>query len=289
MAYTNLQPTIFAEEINRDLERLLIFGEGTDRRYEGSVKSQGDEVKIPAIGRPTVSTITVANRNSSIGTPEILESSSVYLKIDQIRSVNYMIGDIDRQFAIPGIKEGYRAETSHALANEIDVYLAKMAQSNDIAKLNAASVVPLADNTKTLAEGNIWKQIDGAIQKLWENDVPHDEELELIITPRAYMILKSALILTGTDNMTLLTNGRVAKYGNVWIKVSNNVATLSDAGLTDLCMLRTKQAISYVHPVTHVEPYRPDAYYADALKAFVLFGAKIVRPKEVVVLNWKYA
>lgn len=289
MAYTNLVPTVFAEEINRDLERLLIFGEGTDRRYEGAVKSQGDEVKIPAIGRPTVSSITLANRNASIGTPEILETSSIYLKIDQIRSVNYMVGDIDKQFAIPGIEEGYRSETSHALANEVDVYLAKMAQSTDIATLNSSAVIPLADNTKTLAEGNVWKQIDGAIQKLWENDVPHDEELELIITPRAYMILKSSLILTGTDNMTMLTNGRVGKYGNVWIKVSNNVATSSNAGLIDLCMLRTKKAISYVHPLTHVEPYRPESYYADALKSFVLFGAKIVRPKEVVVINWKYA
>jgi len=289
MAYTSLVPNVFAEEINRELERYLIFAEGTDRRYEGSVKNQGDEVIIPAIGRPTVSTITMANRNASIGTPELLESSDTHLKIDQIRSVNYMIGDIDNQFAIPGVKDGYKQETAHALANEIDVHLAKIAQSTDIASLNSSAVIPLADNTKTLAEGNIWKQIDGAIQKLWENDVPHDEELELIITPRAYMILKAALVLTGTDNMTLLTNGKVGKYGNVWIKVSNNVATTSNAGAVDLCMLRTKNAISYVHPVTHVEPYRPESYYADALKSFVLFGAKVVRPKEICVINWKYA
>ena len=286
MAYTNLQPTIFAEEINRDLERLLVFADGTDRRYEGSVKSQGDEVKIPAIGRPTVSTITVANRNSSIGTPEILESSSIYLKIDQIRSVNYMIGDIDRQFAIPGIKEGYRAETSHALANEIDVYLAKMAQSKDIATLQASSVQPLVSQETS---AGILNQIDAGVQKLMENDVPFGEELELILTPRAYVILKQAYVNIDTNNSAMLENGKVGRYGNITVKISNNVATLSNAGATDLCMLRTKKAISYVHPVTHVEPYRPESYYADALKAFVLFGAKIVHPKEIVVLNWKYA
>ena len=286
MAYTNLQPTIFAEEINRDLERLLVFADGTDRRYEGSVKSQGDEVKIPAIGRPTVSTITIANRNSSIGTPEILESSSVYLKIDQIRSVNYMIGDIDRQFAIPGIKEGYRAETSHALANEIDIFLAKMAQSADIATLQAASVQPLVSQETS---AGILNQIDAGVQKLMENDVPFGAELELILTPRAYVILKQAYVNIDTNNSAMLENGKVGRYGNITVKISNNVATLANAGATDLCMLRTKRAISYVHPVTHVEPYRPDDYYADALKAFVLFGAKIVRPKEIVVCNWKYA
>lgn len=286
MAYTNLQPTIFAEEINRDLERLLVFADGVDRRYEGDVKRQGDEVKIPAIGRPTVSTITVANRNSSIGTPEILESTSIYLKIDQIRSVNYMIGDIDEQFAIPGIKEGYRKETVQALANEVDTYIAKLAQGTDLASLQSSSVIPLVSQATS---AGILNQIDAGIKELWENDVPFNEELELIVTPRAFMILKQAYVNIDTNNSSMLEHGKIGQYGNVSVKVSNNVATLSDAGATDLCMLRTKRAISYVHPVTHVEPYRPDDYYADALKSFILFGAKVVRPKEIIVLNWKYA
>ena len=285
MAYVNLQPTIFAEEINRDLERLLVFADGVDRRYEGSVSAQGDEVKIPAIGRPTVSTITMANRNASIGSPEILESTSIYLKIDQMRSINYIIGDIDKQFAIPGMKEGYQKEAAQALANEIDVFIAKLAQGDDAVTLQSSSVIPLVAQTTS---AGILNQIDAGIKELWENDVPQNEPLELIVTPRAYMILKQAYVNIDTNNSGMLEHGKVGRYGNVTVKVSNNVATLNNAGATDLCMLRTSRAISFVHPLTHTEPYRPDDYYGDALKAFVLFGGRIVRPKELIVLNWKY-
>lgn len=289
MAYANLQPTIFASEILRDLERKLIFVDGCDRKYEGEVKKQGDMVKIPALGRPTITTVTLANKNNDLPDAETLESSSVWLPIDQINVFNYIIGDIDQQFAIPGIKEEYRRITVEELKNSVDSYVAKFAQSPDIVSVNSSAVIPLSDSSKTAAEGNILKQIDLGIQKLWEKDVPFDEELELILTPRAYMILKQAVILSDTNNSALLTNGRVGKYGNVWVKVSNNVATSSNAGLIDLCMLRTKGAISFVNPLLEIEAYRPEKKMGDALKGLNLYGGKIVRPKEIAILNWKYA
>lgn len=286
MSYSNLQPTIFAEEILRELERTLVFVDGCDRRYEGVVKKQGDQVKIPAIGRPTINKITLANRNADLADAEILESTSVWLPIDQIDSFNYLVGDIDEKFALPGIKDEYKKVTVQQLKNSLDVYVAKFAQSTDIATVNSSAVIP----KKESSEANwIANQIDLGIQKLHENDVPFDEELELIITPRAYTILKESMILTDTNNSALLTNGKVGRYGNVWVKVSNNVATSSNAGLIDLCMLRTKGAISLVNPLLEIEPYRPEKKMADALKGLNLYGGKIVRPKEIVILNWKYA
>ena len=69
--------------------------------------------------------------------------------------------------------------------------------------------------------------------------------------------------------------------------MSNNVAT-SNNGTVDNIMLRTKRAIAFVRPMIHIEPYRPEKKFADAIKGFVLYQAKIVRPKELVVLNVKY-
>lgn len=286
MSYSNLQPTIFAEEILRDLERKLVFVDGCDRRYEGVVKKQGDMVKIPAIGDPTITKVTLANRNADLADPETLESTAIWLPIDQIDSFNYLVGDIDQQFAIPGIKEEYKAKTVKKLKRELDVFVGKFAQSSDIATVNSSAVIPM----RASSEANwIANQIDLGIQKLHENDVDKDEELELIVTPRAYTILKEAMILTDTNNSALLTNGKVGRYGNVWVKVSNNVATASNAGLIDLCMLRTKNAISFVNPLLEIEPYRPEKKMADALKGINLYGGKIINPKQIVVLNWKYA
>lgn len=52
-------------------------------------------------------------------------------------------------------------------------------------------------------------------------------------------------------------------------------------------MVHTDKAVAFVNPMTHVEAYRPEKGFSDAVKGFVLYQAKIVRPKELVVLNCK--
>ena len=46
MAYTNFIPSVWAETINRELERACVFVEDCNRQYEGLVSSKGDSVHI---------------------------------------------------------------------------------------------------------------------------------------------------------------------------------------------------------------------------------------------------
>ena len=77
-------------------------------------------------------------------------------------------------------------------------------------------------------------------------------------------------------------------YGKVIVKMSNNVKKTDD-GATDNIMIRTQRAIAFAKPLTHTEPYRPEKKFADAVKGFILFDAKVVRPKEIYNINVKYA
>ena len=54
-------------------------------------------------------------------------------------------------------------------------------------------------------------------------------------------------------------------------------------------MIRTQRAIAFAKPLTHTEAYRPEKKFADAVKGFILFDAKVVRPKEIININVKYA
>jgi hypothetical protein len=110
----------------------------------------------------------------------------------------------------------------------------------------------------------------------------------IVVSPRFYTILKQAYADLDTDNSDLLKNGRVGRYGSVIVKMSNNVAT-ANGGLEDKIMLRTASAIAHIRAMTHTEAYRPEDGFADAVKGFILWGNKIVRPKELVVINAKYA
>lgn len=79
-----------------------------------------------------------------------------------------------------------------------------------------------------------------------------------------------------------------ADYGSVIVKMSNNVCK-TDSGATDNIMIRTQRALAFAKPLTHTEPYRPEKKFADAVKGYILFDAKVVRPKEVININVKYA
>ena len=84
-----------------------------------------------------------------------------------------------------------------------------------------------------------------------------------------------------------LKNGKIGMYGNVTVKLSNNVAK-TEGGDVDNIMIRTKRAIAFVNPLTHTEAYRPEKSFADAVKGYALFDGKVVRPKEIININVKY-
>lgn len=280
MAYANFIPSVWNEGINRELERLCVFVEDCNRQYEGSVRKKGESVTILGVGKPTIKSLAKANRNNDIDAPEEIEDTSVIMYINQIRYFNYMVGDIDKAQAVNGVMDALEQETSEGLADEVDKYVASFAVDSSVAKLNASPA--------TVTKDNILSTLDLAIQKLYENDVKATTKIVVTISPRFYTLFKQAYIDKDTDNSEMLKNGRVAKYGNVVVKMSNNVHK-TDSGATDNIMIRTQRAIAFAKPLTHTEPYRPEKKFADAVKGFILFDAKVVRPKEVININVKYA
>lgn len=280
MAYANFIPSVWNEGINRELERLCVFVEDCNRQYEGSVKKKGESVTILGVGKPTIKSLAKANRNNDIDAPEEIEDTSVIMYINQIRYFNYMVGDIDKAQAVNGVMDALEQETSEGLADEVDKYVASFAVDSSVAKLYSAAT--------TVTKDNILGVLDLAIQKLYENDVKATTKIVVTISPRFYTLFKQAYIDKDTDNSEMLKNGRVAKYGNVVVKMSNNVHK-TDSGATDNIMIRTQRAIAFAKPLTHTEPYRPEKKFADAVKGFILFDAKVVRPKEVININVKYA
>ena len=280
MAYSNFIPSVWAESINRELERACVFVEDCNRQYEGDVKDKGDSVHILGVGKPTIKTMERANASGQIDAAEEIEDTSVILNINQIRYFNYMVGDIDKAQAVGGLMDALSAETSEGLANAMDKYIADMAVDTNVPKLTSTPTV--------ITKENILETIDDAIQKLQENDVSIASGVTITVSPRFFKLFKQAYIVKDTDNSDFLKNGKVAMYGSVTVKMSNNVAK-TDNGATDNIMIRTKRAIAFVNPLTHTEAYRPERTFSDAVKGYVLFDGKVVRPKEIVNINVKYS
>jgi len=280
MAYSNFIPSVWEESINRELERACVFVEDCNRQYEGLVSKKGDSIHILGVGKPTIKSIERENASGEIDEAEEINDTSVIMNINQIRYFNYKVGDIDKAQAVGGLMDALSAETSEGLANEMDKFIAGMATD--------ASVPALTEEATLITKDNVLSIIDDAIQKLQENDVNMACGITLTVSPRFYKLFKQAYIGKDTDNSEALKNGKVAMYGNVTVKLSNNVAKTED-GAVDNIMLRTKRAIAFVNPLTHTEAYRPEKSFADAVKGFALFDGKVVRPKEIVNVNVRYA
>lgn len=184
--------------------------------------------------------------------------------------------------------EALNQETSEGLANEVDTYVAGFATDSSVPKLYTTVPKVVAKETSTAGEAYVLDVLDLAIQKLYENDVKESTTVVVTVSPRFYTILKKAYRFEDTNNSAILKNGKVGMYGKVIVKMSNNVKKTDD-GATDNIMIRTQRAIAFAKPLTHTEPYRPEKKFADAVKGFILFDAKVVRPKEIYNINVKYA
>ena len=280
MAYSNFIPSVWEESINRELERVCVFVEDCNRQYEGLVSKKGDSVHILGVGKPTIKSIDRVNASGEIDEAEEIEDTSVIMNINQIRYFNYKVGDIDKAQAVGGLMDALSAETSEGLANEMDKFIANMAVGNDVPRLTESPTL--------ITKENVLAVLDDAIQKLQENDVNMASGVTVTVSPRFYKLFKQAYIGNDTNNSDKLENGKISTYGNVTVKLSNNVAK-TDSGNTDNIMLRTKRAIAFVNPLTHTEAYRPEKSFADAVKGYALFDGKVVRPKEIININVKYA
>ena len=276
MAYENFIPSVWSEAINRGLERECVFVQDCNRQYEGDVSKMGDSVHILGVGKPTIKTLERANASGEIDAAEEVSDSSVILNINQIRYFNYKVGDIDKAQAVGGLMDALSEETAEGISNEMDKFVANM----------ATEATKLYTEDKVVTKDNVLDILDDAIEALQDKDVNISSGVSITISPKFYKLFKRAYIEKDTDNSEFLKNGVVARYGAVTIRMSKNVARTGD---TDNMMIRTKRAIAFVNPLTHTEAYRPEKSFADAVKGFVLFDGKIVRPDEIINVNVKYA
>jgi hypothetical protein len=289
MAYDNFKEKVWAKGIQKELERLHIFADGVNKEYTGVIKNLGDTVRIKNIGKPTITTdvFDSKSRHLVLSDPETVSDSTVSLVIDHRSTFNFTVDDIDEAQGANGVMDALKGETSEGLADVHDRFIA------DLVKTDPA-VHRYADSAIALTVDNLFATLDGAQQLLFEQDVKPSTEIDVFIPFWIHTLLRQGFIKTDTDNSSMLKNGMVAKYGSMNLKASNNVPTKTvgsgqNAYTEYLIQMRTHRAIAFVHQATHLEPYRPEKSFSDAIKGFDLYGGRIVRPKEIITIPVKKA
>ncbi len=140
MAITKFQPKIWSASLLSNLQKSLVYGGLANRDYEGEIANYGDSVQITSIAQPTISDYT---KDTNLSDPEALTDAERTLVIDQSKSFNFQVDDIDARQARDGgrLMDEASAEASYGLADVADQFTATtMAAGAGIASLGLVDV-----------------------------------------------------------------------------------------------------------------------------------------------------
>ncbi len=271
MAITNFIPTIWSETLYQALDKKYIAVANCNRDFEGDITQKGSVVKICGVGDVTIGDYT---KDTDMSAPQTLSDTVRELRIDRAKYFNFQIDDIDRAQCSPKLMDAAMKVAADTLANEADQYIFSLYES-------ASQIVN--DEAST---SNILSIILRARQKLAEAGVSDFNDVVLEVSPIIATLLIQSGVQFATDNTAILQNGYLGSIAGCKIFVSNNVVQIRDGlNIYSKCFLRTKRAIAFAEQLSEVEAYRPEKRFADAVKGLHLYGAEIVYPNEIVMLN----
>ncbi|MBR3964797.1 MAG: hypothetical protein IKJ80_05275 [Clostridia bacterium] len=268
MAITNFISTVWSENLLTALDNQYVAVANCNRDFEGEIKGKGDRVKVCGL---TDVTVFDYNKNTDFELlAEELTDFSKTLVIDQAKAFNFQIDDIDRVQSSPKLMDGAMKVAASALANEADKYVFSLFGE-------AGSVITEQDTTVD----NIIEHIIDARTKLLQNNVSDPADIVVEVSPTiAALILKSKIAISNSDST--LETGCIGNVAGCKIYVSNNIAVADGA---HKCLARTKRAIAFAEQLSEVDAYRPEKRFADAVKGLHLYGAKVIYPAEMVLLD----
>lgn len=279
---TNFQQTIWSKSILRSLEKITSLRNHCDFKYEKESKN-AKEVKILSVNRPTIRTYTP-------GTPLVRESaadSSQLLKLDQYRYFNFEVEDIVKAQSVGGLMEALTDEAAKGLALEGDLYVAKVIKDGvtngvvvDEVKQTKENIA--ASEVITLDTKNAMASVEDGFTKLYENNCKVTDTFYLEVAPKVFTTYRQQLTELSTNNPEILKKGAVGKINNAFVCIENCLPEDDEAYYN---VLRTNKAIAFAEQIEKLEKYRPEDAFTDAVKGLYVFGAKVVRPKEIYVMK----
>ena len=272
MAITNFISTVWSENLYKQLNTKYVAVANCNREWEGEIKQKGDRVKIVGLNNVTIQDYT---KNTNLSSPAVLSDMSRELIINQAKAFNFQIDDIDRAQSTPKLMDEAVRIAANALANEADKY---------VFSLHGAVTSDHVLTVEHITEVNILDTIIEGVLRLQSSGVT--DEIVLEVTPTIASLILKAKLNVSTNNSEVLEHGCIGYIAGCKIFVSKNVAvTVSENEEKHKCFMRTKRAIAFAEQLSEIEAYRPELRFADAVKGLMLYGAKLVYPNELVLLN----
>lgn len=272
MATNNFIPTIWSARLLANLNKALVYGSLVNHDYEGEIKGPGATVTINQVGDITVSDFDKAK---GLSEPEQVSTTDLQLVVDQAKSFNFGVHDIDKVQSAVGLMDAAMQRASYALADVQDKYIAGFYTGVDAANTIGSDTTPIVPT-----KDDAYDHLVDLGTKLDEANVPSAGRW--VVVPAWYygLLLKDARF---TRNMATMQTGNTGIVDSFIVYKSNNVP--NTAGAKYKIIASTNAAISFAQQITEIEAYRPEKNFSDAIKGLSVYGAKLLQPKGIAVLT----
>lgn len=282
MAVDTFIPKLWSADLLVALRQAQIFGQAgvINRNYEGEIAQFGDTVHIGSLSRPTISTYT---KNVTSIDPQTLTTTDQTLLIDQAKYFAFEVDDVDaRQVRDSGNLLNTAAdEAAFGVSDVTDNFVAGL-MTTGAGNVLTAGAAATADAA--------YKIVLALKVKLDKAKVPTAGRF-LIVAPEFHALLlqdNRFLDAAAYGSNTPILNGEVGRVLGFQVMVSLNIPAGTAATLpavSNFVIAGHGMATTYADQISKVEAYRPQNSFSDAIKGLHLYGAKVVRPEALAVMD----
>jgi hypothetical protein len=258
------------KEADLGRERAAIAVKNSLNKYSGKIKKKGDTVRILGLIEPEVSDYD--GSDLSFKDAHLTDDKLV---VDQSKYVGTYIPDADTEQSEFDVVREIANKGGKAIAQVQDKFVFEQLATG----VGSSQII---DATNT-GSATVLSLMTSMATKLYESDVPADEELILEVSPAMFGKITLAQIIYKTDNTDLFKQGYMGQYGKMKIYLSNNLHKDSGA---DCCILRTKKAYAFAQTIQKMEIVKTENNFGKKVKGLSLYGGRIIRPAEIVVAKF---
>ena len=279
MTLTHFIPELWSASILENFRRDTVLVGMANREYEKAFTA-GSKIHIPGIVDVKVKDYKTGAVTGTGGAkvprttvPDAVESTGIEIIIDQEKSFDFLVDDIDAAQANQSL-DAYTKSAAAALVEDAETFLTAMLTSRGTA------VTGIANPTN-------WGTAYGAILKLRgklsAEKVPAMDRVLLINAAFEEFLLSDGSKLTSFDKSNMTDGLREATIGRL---LGFDVVTSPWLDNTKpMAVAFHKPSVAYVSQVEKTESMRAEQTFADRVRGLHVYGGAVLRPKAIQVFK----
>ena len=273
MAITNFIPELWAAQMLDVWFNESVFAALVNREYEG-LATRGNTVHISGVVAPAIKDYKTGVSGARTTAADAISDTGVDLLIDQEKSFDFYVDDIDRAQAT-GTLEAYTTAAGQGLTADSETFLGNLLVAGGT-PADTTAIPDTGDEAFDVVR-DLRKQMNKA-------KVPADSRVLVVNAEFESLLLGANSKLTAVnvsgDNSGLrnATLGQLLSFRTV---VTNYLPAVD----APQAVAFNTRCAAFVSQIDQTEGMRAQDKFADRIRGLHVYGGKVVRPECVIVFN----